>query len=208
VVRAVPREPLQRTLGEVFWQHQGFIGAAEALVARLPELSLEDVRTELCSLDDASSTPAPAAAAFERATDADPDVQSYALYALASAFAARHAGLTLDCAAHDASEARLWLTLAGRVAEQTNTTTCVLYAQAQGRLLISIDGWHPGALRAIADPGFSVDQLWPLTTALSEARVHARSALAQAGPALQRPRTASLRELADQLARFSQDLRA
>jgi hypothetical protein len=211
VVHAVEREQLQSVLGEVFWHYDGFIAAAEGLVARLPELSLADARAELGSLScsaSASITAAPPAAAFERAIDADPDVQSYALYALASAFAAKHPGLTLDCAAQDASQARLWLTLAARVAERTHTTTCILYAPVQGRMLIGIDAWHPGQLRAIADPGFSFDQLWPLTTERKEARAHARSALAQAGPALLSPRGASLRELADQLARFSQDLRA
>lgn len=135
------------------------------------------------------------------------DAQSYALYVVASAFAAKHPGVTLDCPALSPAQARLWLTLSARLAEVSASSLCVLYAPLAGRLLISIDAWHPGLLRAAADPGFSFDQLWPLATAQAEARTHARSALAQAGSALARPRSASVRELADQLAQFSQDLR-
>ena len=142
------------------------------------------------------------------AADIGEDAQSYALYAFASAFAARHPGLTLDCPAVEPAHARLWLTLAARLAEVNASSLCVAYAPLAGRLLLAIDAWHPGLLRAAADPGFSFDQLWPLATPQADARAHARSALAQAGPALTRPRAASVRDLADQLARFSQALRS
>jgi hypothetical protein len=202
---------------DVFWCFDDFTQRAEALVTKLGRLSLEEARSELAELPVISDEPAalggnglPPPAAFERglAHNNDPDSQSYALYVVASAFAARHPGLTLDFPAHDASQARLWLTLSARVAEATSSALCILYAPAQGRLLIAIDAWHPNLLRAVADPGFSFDQLWPLGTPQAEARAHARSALAQAGPALARPRGVAVRELADQLALFSQGLRS
>lgn len=221
IVHALAADPRRQVgLSELFWQYQEFVTQAEALVSRLPRLSLEEARAELdaltgvgvtaqdASVGNASTTVAPPAAAFERVVNGSPGAQSYALYTVASAFAAKHAGLTLDCPAQDAAQARLWLTLVAHVAEQTSSKTCILYAPHKGRLLIAIDAWHPGQLRAIADPSFSFDQLWPISTEHQEARTHAQSALSKAGPALQRPRGASVRELAEQLAHFSQQLRA
>jgi type VI secretion system ImpM family protein len=221
IVHALEQAQLRAVQGDVFWRFPEFVHSARALLAQVETLTLADTRQELNEL--AELTPSdsqraadggsdmPPIAAFERGLgseqSADIDAQSYALYAIASAFAARHPGLTLDCPAQDASQARLWLTLTARVAEVSASSLCILYAPLPGRLLIAIDAWHPGQLRAIADPGFSFDQLWPLATPQAEARAHARSALAQAGAALARPRSASLRELADQLAQFSLGLR-
>jgi hypothetical protein len=206
----------------VFWRFADFTASAEALITKLGKLTLEDARGELSALPAIADEPAaqsssnglPPPAAFERGLTngneqgADPDAQSYALYVVASAFAARHPGLTLDFPAHDPSQARLWLTLSARVAEASSSALCILYVPTHGRLLVTIDAWHPNLLRAVSDPGFSFDQLWPLGTPQAEARAHARSALAQAGPALARPRGVAVRELADQLAQFSQGLRA
>lgn len=217
VVHALPQAQLRAVQSDVFWCFDEFTQHAEALISKLGRLSLEEARAELSALPPLAEEPAhrsgtglPPAAAFERglASASEPDAQSYALYVVASAFAARHPGLTLDFPAGDASQARLWLTLSARVAEATSSALCILYAPTHGRLLISIDAWHPGLLCAAADPGFSFDQLWPLGTPQAEARAHARDALAQAGPALARPRGAALRELADQLALFSQGLRS
>lgn len=221
VVHALPQAQLRAIQSDVFWRFPDFTQRAEALIAKLGRLTLEDARGELSALPTLADEPAgasghglPPPAAFERGLangnepSADPDEQSYALYVVASAFAARHPGLTLDFPAHDASQARLWLTLSARVAEATSSALCILYAPTAGRLLVAIDAWHPNLLRAVADPGFSFDQLWPLGTPQVEARAHARGALAQAGPALARPRGVAVRELADQLAQFSQGLRA
>lgn len=221
VVHPLPQAQLRAVQSDVFWRFSEFTERAEALITKLGRLTLEDARGELGALPPIEAEPAatsssasPPPAAFERSlgktTDQspDPDAQSYALYVVASAFAARHPGLTLDFPAHDPSQARLWLTLSARVAEATSSALCILYAPAFGRLLIAIDAWHPGLLRAVADPDFSFDQLWPLGTPQAEARAHARSALAQAGPALARPRGVAIRELADQLALFSQALRS
>jgi len=217
VVHALQQAQLRAVQNDVFWRFSEFNERAEALIGKLARLSLEDARAELGALPKIAEEPAamsgngsPPPAAFERGLTGtpDPDAQSYALYVVASAFAARHPGLSLDFPAQDASQARLWLTLCARVAEATSSALCILYAPAQGRLLIAIDAWHPSLLRAVADPGFSFDQLWPLGTPQAEARAHARSALAQAGPALARPRGVAVRELADQLALFSQALRS
>jgi type VI secretion system ImpM family protein len=215
LVHAIEQSELRPAQSEVFWRFREFTREADAVVARLERLSLDDVRSELDRLPELaadSGSDVPPCAAFERGLDdaqnADPEAQSYALYAVASAFAANHPGVTLDCPARDAAQARLWLTLTARVAEVSASTLCILYAPKTGRLLIAIDAWHPGQLRAAADPGFSFDQLWPLATTQAAARAHARSALAQAGPALARPRGVSVRELADQLAQFSQSLRS
>ena len=221
VVHALPQAQLRALQSDVFWRFTDFNERAEALIGKLARLTLDDARGELDALPRIAEESAamsgnglPPPAAFERGLaksneqSPDPDAQSYALYVVASAFAARRPGLTLDFPAHDASQARLWLTLSARVAEATACALCILYAPALGRLLISIDAWHPNLLRAVADPGFSFDQLWPLGTPQAEARAHARSALAQAGPALARPRGVAVRELADQLALFSQALRS
>jgi type VI secretion system ImpM family protein len=221
VVHALPQDQLRAVQSDAFWRFTDFLERAEALVGKLGRFTLEDARAELAALPTIAEEPAamsgtgsPPPAAFERGLakshegSPDPDAQSYALYVVASAFAARHPGLTLDFPAHDPSQARLWLTLSARVAEATSSALCILYAPTLGRLLIAIDAWHPNLLRAVADPGFSFDQLWPLGTPQAEARAHARSALAQAGPALARPRGVAVRELADQLALFSQALRS
>lgn len=229
VVHALEQAELKALQAELFWRFSAFLSNAEALLSELPKLTLGDARSELdgLSLEEtrpARAQPASAAVSGSGATPPPPaalgralqgasseeigeDAQSYALYAVASAFAARHPGLTLDCPAHEPAQARLWLALSARIAEATSSTLCLLYAPLAGRLLVSIDAWHPGALRAVADPGFSFDQLWPLATPQAEARAHARSTLAQAGGVLARPRSASVRDLADQLAQFSLSLR-
>jgi hypothetical protein len=229
LVHALDQSELRPLQSELFWRYSAFLHSAEALLGELAtqtlaaardaleELSLEHARpaqsgAATAAISGVSNPPPPASLvrALQDGESADigEDAQSYALYAIASAFAARHPGLTLDCPAHEPAQARLWLMLSARIADVTNSALCIMYAPLAGRLLIAIDAWHPGALRAIADPGFSFDQLWPLATSQADARAHARSALAEAGAALARPRTASVRELADQLAQFSQALRA
>lgn len=218
IVHALPQTQLRAAQSEVFWRYGEFVRDARAMLGRLDKLTLADARSELDALPpidpDAAadgSRELPPMAGFDRALtreeSKEPDAQSYALYAVASAFAARHPGLTLDCPAQDASQARLWLTLTARVAEVTASTLCILYAPEPGRMLIAIDAWHPGQLRAIADPGFSFDQLWPLVTTQADARAHARGALEPGGAALARPCGASLRDLADQLGQFALGLR-
>lgn len=219
IVHALEQAQLRAVQGEVFWRFSGFVRSAQAMLGRLDRLTLADTRSELDGLTPIDPNAAaesgrdlPPTATFDRALrseeNTDPDAQSYALYAVASAFAARHPGLTLDCPAQDPAQARLWLTLTARVAEVSASNLCILYAPEAGRLLIAIDAWHPGQLRAMAEPSFSFDQLWPLATPQAEARAHARSALAGGGNALTRPRGASTRDLADQLAEFSQSLRS
>ena len=232
LVHAFDQSELRPQQSELFWRYSAFLHNAEALLGELATQTLADARDALAELSLENARPArpgqsgaataaisggsnlPPPASLVRArqdgesADIGEDAQSYALYAIASAFAARHPGLTLDCPAHEPAQARLWLTLSARIADATGSALCIAYAPLAGRLLIAIDAWHPGALRAIADPGFSFDQLWPLATPQADARSHARSALAEAGAALARPRTASVRELADQLAQFSQALRA
>jgi type VI secretion system ImpM family protein len=225
IVHAVAPAQLRTLQSEVFWRFAAFVEDAQALIANIETLTLADARAELAALtlsatghaaDSSSSTDArnlPSVASFERALQeaGEPpssEAQSYALYAVAAAFAAGVPGLTLDCPAREPSCARLWLTLCARVAELTGSTLCILYASDAGRLLVAIDGWHPGQLRAVADPGFSFDQLWPLATAQASARAHAHSALSQASSRLSQPSGVSALELADALAQFSQSLRA
>ena len=211
VAHAFDRALWRARLGEIFWSFGPFLHGADDLVSRLPDLTLSDVRGELSALGGEPVEPGqgspPPAAAFDRTFGGDAAVQSYALYAFASAFAAGQPGLTLDCPAGDAPLARLWLELATRVAEATGTTICALYAPPEGRLLISVNGWTPSLLRALADPGFVGDQVWPLTTELAEARDNARHALQEASPALARPRGLPLAELCEQLARVAKSMR-
>lgn len=211
IARAFDRAQWRPRLGEVFWSFNEFLSDADLLLDRLPDLTISDVRGELSALSAEQVEPGqgspPPAAAFDRTFAGDGAVQSYALYAFASAFAAGQPGLTLDCPANDAPLARLWLELAARVSEATGTTTCTMYAPKTGRLLISVNGWTPSLLRALGDPSFEGDQLWPLTTQLPEARDNARAALQETAPALTRPRGLSLTDLCEQLARFSKTLR-
>jgi len=211
IAHAFDRALWRSKLGEIFWSFGAFLSDADQLITRLPDLTLSDVRGELTDLADGQAEPGqgspPPAAAFDRTFGGDAAVQSYALYAFASAFAAGQPGLTLDCPANDAPLARLWLELATRVAEATGTTLCALYAPGASRLFISVSGWTPSLLRALADPSFVGDQVWPLTTELPEARDNARAALQEAAPALARPRSLSLNDLCEQLAKVAKGMR-
>jgi type VI secretion system ImpM family protein len=211
IAHAFDRALWRTRLGEIFWSFGAFLDDAGDLVTRLPDLTLSDVRGELGALSDERAEPGsgspPPAAAFDRTFAGDSAVQSYALYAFASAFAAGQPGLTLDCPASDASLVRLWLELATRLSDATGTTICATYAPSVQRLLISINGWTPSLLRALADPSFVGDQVWPLTTELPEARDNARIALQEAAPALARLRGLSLSDLCQQLTLVTKSMR-
>jgi type VI secretion system ImpM family protein len=209
--REKPRTP-GAEVGRIFASHRDFLERATDLIAQLPSLALGDVRAALGGLpqrdpDHAAASPQPPATSLAALLGDDIAVQSYALYAFASAFAARQPGLTLDCPVRDAATAECWLELAGRVALRTGTCPCVLYSPEPARLLIALDAWNPTLLRAIADPSHGGERVWPLTTETPAAREHAHAALVEAVPEILRARSLQIVELTEALARFSKMLR-
>jgi hypothetical protein len=211
-------------LGHVFEDYRPFLNTADVALRHLPDLDLPGVRRELATLlplaseagatgaagasGAAGSTPPSAAADLWPLFDCDRTAIAYALYTIAAAFAADRPGLTLDCPVPELSSAQLWLTLLAALAERMNTTTCVLYAPDTRRLLITIGGWNPILLRAIAEPRSDLDRLWPLTTTNQAACDEAARAVHGVLPEAARSSTLGLASLADQLALLSKTLRA
>jgi type VI secretion system protein ImpM len=193
-------------------EHAEFLDAAELLLVALPDLSLEELRARLVSLPIPVADSAPvieprqAGSRLRQLFEADPPGSLfYALSTFVSAFADTDATtqLALDCPVREAADARIWLALAALISAQNPACPSFLFAPEPARLLISVAA--PGAelLCALAQPGFSGERVWPLTTAHLPAIEHARSTLLPVLPELAAEHEASLslRELGERLAR-------
>lgn len=201
-----------RELGGLWWKRGAFIEAAQALLERAPTLDIAELRAELPELP--CNDEEPGAGPDMTSSEADNfrwtlfgeagELEAcYALYAFASAFAAAQPGLSVMCPAPDELTARVWLELAAQAAARTDQGLCALYAPEKAWLSIAISAWSPAQLCALADPAYSHETVWPLSTPSAESRELARDALLTSSPRLAQLRSFPVAELADALARCS-----
>jgi type VI secretion system protein ImpM len=88
-------------------------------------------------------------------------------------------GTVLDCPAHDDNDRLIFMELATRVLRWRDAlpTCCWTAGPMPARLLIALGPPPSDVLRALADPGYSSQRIWPLTTARVAAIERARAAL-------------------------------
>jgi type VI secretion system protein ImpM len=219
IFRTVELASLRPHLGRLFWQFEPFLRAASDLVEQLPRMSdLAELRVALAELPSAppsaADTPGPDLRSMQSQTflesvfGADPAYeQLYGLYAFAAAFAAgADANPTLDCPVRSERDARVWLELATQLSARTGGAPSLLYAPEHGRLLVSASHWASELLRALAEPGYTCDRIWPLTTQAAPALDQARSDMLSVMPELASTRGLPVLELANRLANFSASL--
>jgi type VI secretion system ImpM family protein len=190
---------------------RAFLRAAAALLDTLPDLSREALRealTELPEVETSGSEDAlesfDCASFFASVSRIEPTFESfYGLYAFVNGLApSLGAGPALICPVGGEQDVRAWLEIARCVCARTRRTPSYLHAPERGRLLVCSSSLSPELLRALADPRFTSDRVWPLTTESPSAREHARAELLEAVPELAAPSNLRLNALAERLAKF------
>jgi type VI secretion system ImpM family protein len=190
---------------------QEFLLAAQALLAALPDLSRAALRDALGNLPELNPNASQrglesldCATFFGSLASAEPAFEAfYALYAFVSGLGpGTSAGPALLCPTGSERDALAWLEIAARVCARTKRTPSYLFAPERGRLLVCSSSLTPELLRALAEPGFTSDHIWPLTTELPSAREHARAELLAIVPELAAPADLPVITLADKLAQF------
>jgi type VI secretion system protein ImpM len=218
VFRQFDRAAYQAQLGQLFWGFGSFLHAAQQLISELPELALDEARARLSALPEL--TPLTAAASdpqleslrsasfFDGLFGATPDhPQFYALYTLASAFAAQAgAGTALDCPIRGPLDARAWLELAAHLGRRHKLWPSFLFSPEKARLLISVASPPAELLCALAEPARVFERIWPLHTQSLTALDHARSSMLSNLPELGATPGIPLPLLAERLAAFSASL--